>query len=37
MKFAGKWMELEEKNIILIEVTRTEKDEPGMYSLISGC
>jgi hypothetical protein len=27
MKFAGKWMELE--NIILREVTQTQKDTPG--------
>ena len=34
--FAGKWMELE--NIILTEseVTQTQKDIHGMYSLISG-
>ena len=34
MKFSGKWMELE--NIILSEVTQTQKDKHGMYSLISG-
>jgi hypothetical protein len=34
MSFAGKWMELE--NIILSEVTQTQKNMPGMYSLISG-
>jgi hypothetical protein len=34
MIFAGKWMELE--NIILSEVTQTQKDMHGMYSLISG-
>ena len=34
MSFAGKWMELE--NIILSEVTQTQKDMQGMYSLISG-
>jgi hypothetical protein len=33
MNFAGKWMELE--NIILSEVTQTQKDMDGMYSLIS--
>ena len=33
-KFAGKWMELEKK-IILSEVTQTQKDKHGMYSLIS--
>ena len=33
MKFAGKWMELE--NIILSEVTQTPKDMHGMYTLIS--
>ena len=34
LSFSGKWMELE--NIILIEVTQTQKDMRGMYSLISG-
>ena len=34
MKFAGKWMDLE--NIILNEVTQTQKDIYHMYSLISG-
>jgi hypothetical protein len=34
MSFAGKWMELE--NIILSEVTQTQKDIHGMHSLISG-
>ena len=34
MKFAGKWMELE--NIILSEVSQTQKGMHGMYSLISG-
>ena len=34
MKFAGQWMELE--NIILSEVTQTQKDKHGMCSLISG-
>ena len=33
MSFVGKWMELE--NIILTEVTQTQKDMHGMYSLIS--
>jgi hypothetical protein len=33
MNFAGKWMELE--NIILSEVTQTQKDMHSMYSLIS--
>jgi hypothetical protein len=33
MNFAGKWMEL--GNIILSEVTQTQKDIPGIYSLIS--
>ena len=33
LKFAGKWMELE--NIILIEVTQTRKDKYYMFSLIS--
>jgi hypothetical protein len=31
--FAGKWKELE--NIILNEVTQTQKERYGMYSLIS--
>ena len=35
LKFAGKWMELEEN--ILSEVTQTQKDKHGVYSLISGC
>jgi hypothetical protein len=35
LSFAGKWMELE--NIIQSEVTQTQKDMHGMYSLISGC
>ena len=35
MKFLGKWMELE--NIILSEVTQTQKMNHGMHSLISGC
>ena len=34
MNFAGKWMELE--NIILSEVTQTQKGNDHMYSLISG-
>jgi hypothetical protein len=34
LSFAGKWMQLE--NIILSEVTQTQKDMHGMYSLISG-
>ena len=34
MKFLGKWMEL--KNIILSEVTQTQKMNHGMHSLISG-
>jgi hypothetical protein len=34
LSFAGKWMELE--NIILSEVTQTQKDMHGMCSLISG-
>ena len=34
LSFSGKWMELE--NIILSEVTQTQKDMHGMYSLISG-
>ena len=33
MNFSGKWMELE--NIILSEVTQTQKDMHGMYLLIS--
>jgi len=34
MSFAGKWTELE--NIILNEVTQTQKGIYGMFSLISG-
>jgi hypothetical protein len=34
MKFAGKWMELE--NIMLDEVTQSQKNMHDMYSLISG-
>ena len=34
MKFFGKWLELE--NIILSEVTRSQKNTHGMQSLISG-
>ena len=33
LNFVGKWMELE--NIILSEVTQTQKDSYHMYSLIS--
>jgi hypothetical protein len=33
MKFTGNWMELE--NIILSEVTQTQKNKQGMYSQIS--
>ena len=33
LKFSGKWMELE--NIILNEVTQTQKDDYHVYSLIS--
>jgi len=34
MKFLGKWMELE--TVILSEVTQSQKNTQGMYSLISG-
>jgi hypothetical protein len=34
MKLLGKWMELE--NIILSEVTQSEKKTHGMHSWISG-
>ena len=34
MKFLGKWMELE--YIVLSEVTQSQKNTQGMYSLISG-
>jgi hypothetical protein len=34
LSVAGKWMELE--NTILSEITQTQKDTHGMYSLISG-
>jgi hypothetical protein len=33
MKFAGKWLEL--KNVILSEVTHTQKDIHSMYLFIS--
>ena len=33
MKFGGKWMDLE--NIILSEVTQSQKNTRGIYSLIS--
>ena len=35
MDFAGKWMKL--KKITLSEVTQTQEDKHGIYSLISGC
>ena len=35
MKLLGKWIELE--NIILSEVTESQKNTNGMYSLITGC
>ena len=34
MKFTGKWMEQE--NFILNEVTQSQKNTHGIYSLISG-
>ena len=34
MKFVGKWMEVE--NIMLNEITQTQKGTHGMYSLIHG-
>ena len=34
MKFLDKWMELE--NIILSEITQSQKSTHGMHSLISG-
>ena len=34
MKFLGKWVELE--NVILSEVTQSQKNTHGMHSLISG-
>ena len=34
MKFEVKWMDLE--NIILSEVTQSQKNTHGIYSLISG-
>jgi hypothetical protein len=34
MNFAGKWMELE--NIILSEITQSQKNTHGIYSWISG-
>jgi hypothetical protein len=33
MKFASKWMEL--KNVILSEITQTQKDTHGIHSFIS--
>jgi hypothetical protein len=35
MKFLGIWMDLED--IILSEVTQSQKNIHGMHSLISGC
>jgi hypothetical protein len=35
MSFAGKWMKLETRTI-LIEVPHAQKDMNGIYSLISG-
>jgi hypothetical protein len=34
LRFAGKWMELE--NMILSEITQTQKDMHSIYSLKSG-
>jgi hypothetical protein len=34
MKFLGKWMELE--NIILSEITQSQKNTHSIYSVISG-
>jgi hypothetical protein len=34
IKFSGKWMELE--NVILSEITQSQKNAHGIYSLISG-
>ena len=34
LSFASKWVELE--NIILSEITQTQKDMHGMYSLLRG-
>ena len=34
LKFAGRWVELED--IMLCKVTQTQKDMHGIYSLISG-
>ena len=34
LNFACKWMEIE--NALLSEVSQTQKEEYGMYSLISG-
>jgi hypothetical protein len=34
LSFSGKWMELE--NILMSEVTQTQKDMHDMYSLIHG-
>ena len=35
MQFAGKWMKLDLKKIILSEAKETQKDKHDMYSLIS--
>ena len=35
MKFLGTWMELE--NVILSEVTQSQRKAHDMYSLINGC
>ena len=40
VKFLGRWMEIEEKKIILSEVIQTQKEKYGMhgiYSLICEC
>ena len=34
LNFASKWLEIE--NALLSEITQTQKEEYGMYSLISG-
>ena len=36
MKFAGKQMELDKKKIILSEITQTQRDKHGVYSLTNG-
>ena len=36
MKLTGKWTEWGGRGVILSEITQTQKDRHGMYSLICG-